>query len=87
MSEKPMTSMLDEAIALWGDSMKYKVLEDGSIYFYTEEYAQKNSDIALHSPQSRSTGQEDSGRIGHEDGDGKDLSELSPPRTQDSQGG
>ena len=87
MSEKAMTSMLDEAIALWGDSMKYKVLEDGSIYFYTEEYAQKNSDIALHSSPPRSEGQEDSGRIGHENGDGKDLSELSPPRTQDSQGG
>lgn len=76
-----MTSMLDEAIALWRDSMKYKVLEDGSIYFYTEEYAQKNSDIALHSSSPRSEGQEDSGRIGHEDGDGKDLPELSPPRT------
>ena len=87
MSEKAMTSMLDEAIALWGDSMKYKVLEDGSIYFYTEEYAQKNSGIALHSSPPRSEGQEDSGRIEHEDGDGEDLSELSPSRTQDSQGG
>lgn len=52
-----MTSLLEEALALWGDSMKYKVLEDGSIYFYTEEYAQKNSDIALHSPQSGQEGQ------------------------------
>lgn len=81
-----MTNLLEEALALWGDSMKYKVLEDGSIYFYTEEYAQKNSDIALHSSPPRSEGQEDSGRIKHENGDGKDLSELSPPRTQDSQG-
>jgi len=76
--------MLDEALALWGDTMKYKVLEDGSIYFYTEEYAQKNSDIALHSPQSGLERQGDSGRIGHENGDSKDLPELSPSRTQDS---
>lgn len=60
MSEKRTTSLLDEALALWGDTMKYKVLEDGSIYFYTEEYAQKNGDIALHSPQPRSEGQEGS---------------------------
>lgn len=59
MSEKPMTSLLDEALALWGDTMKYKVLEDGSIYFYTEEYAQKNHDIALHCPQPRTTGEAD----------------------------
>ena len=54
-----MTSLLDEALALWGDTMKYKVLEDGSIYFYTEEYAQKNHDIALHCPQPRTTGEAD----------------------------
>lgn len=60
MSEKRTTSLLDEALALWGDSMKYKVLEDGSIYFYTEEYAQKNGDITLHSSQPRTEGQADS---------------------------
>lgn len=84
MSEKAMTSLLDEAIALWGDSMKYKVLEDGSIYFYTEEYAQKNSDIALHSPQSWGERKANSGQAGDENGDSKVLPELSPPRTQDS---
>lgn len=59
VTEKAMSKILDEAIALWGNSMKYKVLEDGSIYFYTEEYAQKNGDIALHCPQSREKGQGD----------------------------
>lgn len=50
-----MTKLLEEAIAVFGDSMKYKVLEDGSVYLYTEEYAHKNKDISLHSPAPRDT--------------------------------
>ena len=51
MTDKATSKTLEEAIALLGNSMKYKVLEDGSFYFYTEEYAQKHGDIALHCPQ------------------------------------
>lgn len=53
--QKKMTKLLEEAIAVFGDSMKYKVLEDGSVYLYTEEYAHKNKDISLHSPAPRDT--------------------------------
>jgi hypothetical protein len=46
------TKIIEEALNLMGNTMRYKVLEDGSFYFYTEEYALKNQDTALHSPQS-----------------------------------
>jgi hypothetical protein len=46
------TKLIEEALNLMGNTMRYKVLEDGSFYFYTEEYALKNQDTALHSPQS-----------------------------------
>jgi len=45
--------IIEEALNLMGNTMRYKVLEDGSFYFYTEEYALKNKDIALHCPESR----------------------------------
>ena len=46
------TKIIEDALNLMGNTMRYKVLEDGSFYFYTEEYALKNQDTALHCPQS-----------------------------------
>ena len=64
MSESKTTKLLDEALAIFGGTMLYKVLEDGSIYLYTEEYAHKNKDIALHSPSPRGACSQGSSRFG-----------------------
>jgi hypothetical protein len=46
-------NIIEQALKLMGNTMKYKILEDGSYYFYTEEYELKNQDTPLHSIEPR----------------------------------
>mgnify|MGYP003353978470 CR=1 FL=1 len=83
MSEnQTIERLLDEALAIFGDAMLYKVLEDGSIYFYTKEYAHKNKDIALHSPSPWNPCGQRCKASGAKEKHGDNLCESPVPRRQ-----